>query len=122
MADEITVSTYLRGKKATAGLDLQKAKTGLQFDMAGEDAAVITQVVGTVEEPLIIPDDIATPGFLHIENKDLTNFVTIRPASGGDDLVKVGPGEVALFRLAAAAPYIIADTAPCRVEYLILED
>jgi len=65
---------------------------------------------------------IGTVGFMMIINLDPTNYVTVINGSGGTALVKLEPGEFALFRCASAAPYIQANTATCEVSYLAVEN
>lgn len=46
----------------------------------------------------------------------------IRPATGVADLIRVGPGEPVLFRLAAdATPYLIANTAAVEFDYVVVD-
>lgn len=90
------------------------------FTVTGDKFTHIIQEIGTAEEAIDL-GDVSAGGYSFWWNHDSTNFVTIRPGTGADDLVKIGAGEVALFRLAASAPYAIADTAACEVEYVILE-
>lgn len=90
------------------------------LDVTGDRWVHNIQSIGTSEEAIDM-GDIAAGGFSFWWNHDATNFVTIRSGTGADDLVKIGPGEPALFRLTASAPYAIADTAACELEYVILE-
>jgi hypothetical protein len=60
---------------------------------------------------------------MFVRNMDVTNFVKIRAGSGLTDLIKLKPGEFALFRLMTGiTPYAIADTAACDIEFCIIED
>lgn len=118
MANEITLRAELSFSKS--GSAASRESGTLTFDMSGADFARLTQTIGTSEEALNI-GDVTTCGYLWIKNKDATNFVELRPASSGDDMIKLGPGQVALFPLTTSTPYAIADTAACIVEYLLLE-
>ncbi|HVL15840.1 MAG TPA: hypothetical protein VM529_24930 [Gemmata sp.] len=82
--------------------------------------AKVKHNVGLTEEAMEL-GTLASLGMCFIVNRDATNFVTVRFASGGDDAVKVRPGAFALFEFGpdVTAPYLIADTAACQVEYLI---
>lgn len=119
MADEIAVSVMLRVENGS--LSFKKALAGLTFDQSSAKMIHSVQNVGTSEEAVDL-GDVATPGWALFINRDDTNYVTIRDGSGGDDVVKLEAGEFALFRLATATPYAIANTAACDVEYVILED
>lgn len=118
MVDELTVSVSLRFAKG--GIDVSLSRSGVQLDVDGSDYTKNVQVVGITEELLQLGD--VTPGYILIVNLDRTNFVEVRAESGAADLVKILPGEPALFRLSSATPYVIADTAPVRIEYLLIEN
>ena len=117
MANELTVSCSLRFSKS--GREADKAYGGIQLDVTGTKPMSHTQTIGTSEEALVV-GDVGTPGYIIIKNLDDTNYVTIRASAGAADVVKLLAGEVALFRLAAAAPYAIANTANCDLEYTVI--
>lgn len=119
MANELTLTAAL--KFATGTKQAQFSKSGLQFNVTGGDYIFATQSVGTSEEALG-KGDITTPGYILIFNRDATNFVSIRGASGGANCIKLKPGDFALFRFSGANPFVIADTAACEIEYLLIED
>lgn len=118
MADELTVSgnvTFIKGSTSVSF-----GKTGLTFDVTGTKHAHVLHTVGTSEEALL-KGDVGTPGLLAIYNRDATNYATFRPASGGVDTVKILPGELAIFRCATSAPYLLANTGAVDLEYLLIE-
>lgn len=119
MADELTLTASFAYSKSSTSLSL--VVNGLQVDVSGTAALHARQTVGTSEEALNL-GDVTAVGYLIVVNRDDTNFVEIRPGTGVADLIKIGAGEVALFRLAttATAPYVIADTASCQIEYILL--
>ncbi len=119
MANEISISAILEFAKNSSAKKL--SINGLLATMSGDDFVSLRQVIGTSEEALNIPSDIGTPGWLLVINRDATNFVSIRRATGEGNFAKLLPGEPLLCRLAAAAPYLIADSAPVAIEYLLLE-
>ena len=117
MANEITVSASLSfDKTITDSFSCQ----GLTFTMTGTEYMKNVQSIGTSEEALLVGD--CTPGFILMKNLDATNFVSFRSATGATNTVKLKAGEIALFRSSGAAPYMIADTAAVRVQYLLIED
>lgn len=118
MANEITVSANLAFSKN--GTRVSFGKTGLQFDVSGDDYLHQTQVIGTSEEALALGD--VTPGMILIFNTDTTNYVSVRSGTGAANLIKIPAGEFCLFRLEASAPYLIANTASVRIEYLLIEN
>lgn len=64
---------------------------------------------------------VANCGWSFFFNSDVSNFVTIRNGSGGADFLQLKPQEFFFGPLLpACVPYILADTANCLVEWLIL--
>ncbi len=118
MADELTLGCSLKMEKDGKSVGL--SRPGLRFDQTGTDYVLETQTVGITEEALRL-GDITTPGRILITNLDQTNFVTFRRATGEGAAVKLMPGEPNSFRCGSTAPFLIADTAPCEVEFLLLE-
>lgn len=118
MANELTLNASLNFTKGTRKVLISKAN--IQVDVAGTDFVHMTQTIGTSAEALDL-GDITTPGYIFIFNRDTTNFIEVRDGASGADVVKVGPGKVALFELATATPNAIADTAAVEVEYVIIE-
>jgi hypothetical protein len=92
----------------------------LTITLSGTKFLKNRQTVGITAEALEI-GDIAVPGMLLFVNKDATNYVEVRDGDSGADVVKVLAGEAALFRLATATPYVIANTAACECEYFLIE-
>ena len=91
----------------------------INVTMSGDDYVAGTQVIGTSNETIALAD-IGTIGWVLIKNLDSTNFVEI-----GDDgtnyTVKLAAGEGCLFRFSGSSINLKADTAACRVKYLVLE-
>lgn len=79
------------------------------------------QNIGITEEAIKL-GELATLGYAIFINRDATNFINIKTATAGTIIVKLFPGEVAMFRFGSGvtAPFAIADTAPCQLEYMIL--
>lgn len=78
--------------------------------------------VGTSEEALPL-GEVATLGWAFFKNLDETNYLELRSATGsGNDIIKIGPGLSAgpfHFGSDVTAPYAVANTAPCKLEYWI---
>lgn len=119
MANELQISCSLQYAKGNFAA-LNRTFSNLLRDVTGTNMVHNIQAVGTSEEALVI-GDIGTPGYMICKNLDATNFVEIRPGTGTADAIKLKPGDVALFRC-AAAPWAIADTAGVELEYYIVED
>ena len=119
MSNEITVSMSVKFTKGSVSESMNvSAKT---FNMAGTDYIKGTQAVGTSEEALG-KGNITDPGWCLITNTDSTNVVHVRAASGAANTIELKALESALFRHSGSAPYVIAITAECAIEYLIIED
>lgn len=78
------------------------------------------QSVGTSEEALAL-GDISTRGVLVLINRDETNFVNVKVATGGAIFAKLLPEGWCIVPLGSGAqsPYAIADTAECEVEIFL---
>lgn len=121
MASEIKVTASLGFIKGGAGDGI--SVPDLAVTLSGTKFLHGRQSIGTAEEALIL-GEVAAGGWLILVNRDATNFVAVKAASGATPLAKMKAGEPALFRLhpSATAPYLAADTAACEVEYLLLVD
>lgn len=119
MANEISLSAKLSVSKNS--LEESLAFTGIQVTFTGTNWIHNVQSIATTETALQ-KGSVGTPGICIIKNLDSTNFVSIRHTTGGSNCVKIKAGEAALVRFSNSAPYLIADTAAVRVEYLLLED
>lgn len=120
MASEITIRASLSFRK---GADMDGIDPGeISVTMTGSKVQRGVQLVGTVEEPLLLGEP-GAGGWLWMRNLDATNYVQVRGASGAQALSRMNAGEPALFRLdAGSTPYLIANTAACSVQYLLLSD
>jgi len=118
VADELSIA-----------VELNYSKSGVTEEITHTDNVTVTgseilrciQSVGTSEEALELGQDIGTPGYVFLKNLDDTNFVSIRRGTGESNMIKLLPGECALFRMAATAPFAIADTAACRLLIVMFE-
>ncbi len=120
MSNELTVTGIVRFDNGSISVDFGKAS--IKLDVSGDKYVHRIQEIGTSEEAIGL-GDLGTPGYAIFFNRDSTNFVEIRPATGVADLVKLKAGEIAVFRITSdATPYAIADTAAVDLEYLIIED
>lgn len=123
MSNEITVTANLQASKGSVNAAYNLS--GLQFNMTGTKAVTNVMTIATSATALNLGDivsvDSSTPGWILIFNMDATNYVTFRNGSGGADLIKILPGEFALFRLATATPFALANTAAVQIQYLVIE-
>lgn len=127
MANELTITLTVRANKGNFDYTFPSSGSPFSADWDGDDFSLKTQDVGTSEEALALGDVDPSSGngaLLYIINRDPTNFVTLRPATGAADMAKLPPGLPALLFLDptdAAAPFVIANTAACRIEYFLIE-
>lgn len=117
MADELTVSGNVAFTKNNSSISF--GKTGLTLDVSGSKYNLARHAVGTSEEALL-KGEVGTIGMIAIYNHDATNYVEYRPATTVAGL-KIGPGEFQIFRANTASPMLVANTAECAVEYLVVE-
>lgn len=122
MSAEITVTGSLEFDN---GKDIDEAlsKIGLRFDCDGTKCIKNVQTIGTSEEALAI-GEVTSAGWALFVNLDNTNYVLLRPGTGGTSFIELEPkGGFALFKfstVSAWTPYAIADTAACRIAYMIV--
>jgi hypothetical protein len=120
MANEIALRVQVAVAKAgwAAALDT----LALSLAMAGTKGFENQQTVGITEEALLLGDVGAANTLLVGRNLDATNFITIKPATGGVALTEVRAGQPVVIRFTStiAAPFVQADTAPCEFQYVLI--
>ena len=97
--------------------------------IADKRPVMLVQSVGTSEEAVVLGDTAALGGTLVLVNLDPTNFVNVKVATGGAIFAKLFPdtdsdgsgGFIVLDAMGsgALAPFVIADTAACKVLVMI---
>lgn len=118
MASELKLSFALSFSKG--GVVIRRSYSDV-IDVAGNVGVQSTQTIGTSEEVLAIPTDLAAVGYVFIHNLDSTNYVQIGPASGRTDF-RLLAGEANMFRLDTGTTiYVKANTAECDVEFILIE-
>lgn len=122
MANEITLSASLAYEDSESA-DIALSKLALSVTVSTKKFAHVKMNVGTTEEALDL-GEITSLGYCLMINRDSTNFVELRAATAGTRIIKLKAGEAALFRFGSGvtAPYIIADTAACQIEYLLISN
>lgn len=122
MANEITLNAVLQyADSETASIVLgipantQKTITTKKF--------VYNKMAVTTSELAVPLGNLTTLGHFLFINRDTTNFVEIRVSTGSTKAWKLLASNgfaMGYFGSGVTAPYIVADTASCQVEYLIL--
>lgn len=118
MADELRLTISLAFSKG--GASVTKVKN-LSLDVTGDAFTNGVQQIGTSEESISISADIGTPGYVLLCNLDSSNYVEFGSTTGVYD-IKLKAGEVALYRHNSGTIYAKANTSPCNVEFIAIED
>lgn len=120
MANEITVGCSLAYSDAEL-TDISLAFSELTGSISTKKFTWIKQNIGTSEEALILGEVSSLGWFIGI-NRDSTNFVELRVSTGSTKFAKMKPLMPCLFYFGSGvtAPYAIADTATCQIEYILL--
>ncbi len=120
MADEITLNASL------AYSDSESADFILEVAALLATASVkkfvhVKQSIGTSEEAIDL-GEVTSLGWAIFVNRDTANFIELRVATGSTKFAKLHAGKFALFFFGSGvtAPYAIADTAACQLEYMII--
>ena len=124
MADEATVLCGLSYTKGNMPSPITVGGTPRSVTVSGTTPVHQVISVATTQQALDMGEITGAvfPCYLYIKNLDATNFVKLRAAVAGSYIAKLTAGQEALIPLDATvvAPYIVADTAACLVEYLLL--
>lgn len=89
------------------------------YDAAGNGNIGQVVSVGTSDETLD-KGDVSTPGMLYARNLDATNFLDIGP-DGTVYPIRLKPGCDCLLQWNGSAIHVKANTAPCLLEYVLIE-
>lgn len=118
MANELTVTAGVN--YSNGGVALAKTAN----DQVTVSANYLTHSIHTVTtsgEALPL-GGVSVPGYCWVQNRDSSNFIQIGN-SGDAPVVRVGPGEVAVFRFSPSiTPWAIADTGNCVIELIMISD
>ena len=117
MANELRIGIVLGFLKSGATLNRSFNK---EITVTGDAFTHGVQEVGTSEEELAQGAEVGTPGYVLVINLDSTNYVEIGSTTGVYD-IKLLAGEAALYRHNSATIYARANTAACKVEYIVIE-
>lgn len=128
MANEISVNFQFKCNNpagTTTGFVTNETYTKLLNQNAlGANAQTVSVPTTTPGTTYTFPN-LATPGFLFLQNLDATNYVTYGILSGGVlyALGKIEAGEMAFFRMNPGITFaMLANTAAVNINYLLLND
>jgi hypothetical protein len=122
MASEITTRVQLTATKGS--LSVKRDSGSTVIDMSGTHKAAGAMDIPTTAGGTAIPlGSVSTAGLSYFRNLDATNYLTIGVVVSATfyPLVKLKAGESCLLRLGTNAPYALANTATCVLEYEVLE-
>lgn len=128
MANEVASSFEIDYDDGLQATSLSVASR--QLTSAGKRVTRLIQNVGTTEEAVQL-GEITAPGAFALVNLDPTNYIDVKVGTGGAIFARLKPdvngdgkgGWVAGDALGsgAQAPYVIANTASCRMAVLIVD-
>jgi hypothetical protein len=100
------------------------ANTPLNFQGVAHEFTENLYTVPTTAGGVALPlGGVTSPGDAIFINRDSTNFITLFDAVSGNPLIQLDPGKPNLFTFDPniTAPAVKADTAPCRLQYFIVD-
>jgi hypothetical protein len=125
MSNPIQVLAQLSLTESGVNISLPTISAPISVAFSGSRYTQNVMSVPTTSGGTAIPlGNLGNLGLAMFINLDPTNPVTLMTAVSGTNIIKLLPGDYALFRFAAAvtAPAAISATSPCLLEYLILEN
>jgi hypothetical protein len=117
------ITLTIKAVVSKGGFDQIFSSGATAIDQAAIGAHSPVLSIGTTEE-VISKGDVSSQGLCCLKNLDATNYVDFGPESAGAlvSLIRLLPGESAAFRLLPAVVWRAqANTAPCKVQMLLLE-
>lgn len=125
MANELTITlkAVLNRSNSSQVTFPDADKQEISVTVTGTKFIMNQQSIGTSEEAIAL-GEVTTGGYFFAVNRDATNFISLRSGTGATNFAKLKPGECCGFRISssASAPYAIADTGACLLEYFLLSD
>ena len=119
MADELTINASIAFDDGADEVTMQVID--FLVTMGTTKFTKFKQTIGTAEEAIGLAE-VTSPGWFFAINRDPTNYVEVRVATGGAKFAKLvadsdsdGKGGFCLLQLGSGAqvPYAIADTGAC---------
>lgn len=116
MANELKLTINVDFEKSTVALERYETNN---ITVTGTEVWRGIQSIGFSAEEAVTVADLGTQGYVFAKNLDSTNYVSIGQTGNLD--VKLKAGESAVWRTSGAL-YAQANTAACRVEFIIFEE
>lgn len=120
MADELTLNASLEYEDSEDS-EASLAIEDLLVTISTKKFIHAKQNIGITEEAIGL-GEVTALGWGLFVNRDATNYIELRVGTGGTKFAKLRPGKFAFFEFGSGvtAPYAIADTAACQMEYIIV--
>jgi len=122
MTNTATITANLAYSDGSGDIELGNTE-GLAVTLTNAGFTRIRQSVGTSEEAVTLGDATA-PGYAVFINRDATNYIDLKVATGGAIFARLSAGGgLALLNLGsgAQAPFAAANTAACIMDILIVK-
>ncbi|NDE18425.1 hypothetical protein EBZ80_26300 [bacterium] len=115
MANEFTLTARLAASKG--GSTLPGTTYNVSPSMSGTYMGYTTQSIGTTEESLTLPPDVATAYKVLLVNNDATNYIEVGTVTTSYKF-RIPPGEMLLipYVVSSTTIYLKANTAACIVQ------
>jgi hypothetical protein len=116
MADELTLSVNFSVTKDGATTSVRVSDT---IDVSASPRASGVQSIGTAWEAINM-GEVTSPGYFFYHNLDATNYIEFSADSGGANaLGKAVTNDFGCFRVTSSAIYARANTAACKLFYIL---
>lgn len=122
MANEVTLTAPSLAYADSEGADEILALAEKKASVSSKKYIKTKQAIGSSEEAINL-GEVTAPGWAFFINRDATNYIELRVATGGAKFAKMLPGEPAgPFRLGSGAqvPFAISDANTPIMEYMIV--
>lgn len=122
---EVTLSNELNLSAAIIYEDSDGTSDDLAIsnliDSVTDKKFIKTSITVGITEEVIPLGEVIEPGWAFFINRDPTNYIDLRVATGGAKFTRLYPGRFAMLPLGPGAqvPYAIANLAACKMDYLI---
>jgi hypothetical protein len=121
LANELTLNASLAYEDAEDA-DIALAMVNILANVTTKKFIHAKQSIGTTEEAIDL-GEVTSLGWSLFINRDSTNYLELRSATGaGNDIIKIPAGKFAMFHWGSdvTAPFAIANTGACQLEYIIV--
>ena len=123
MANEVAISEIKLEYEDSDGTTCDLKMAAFEHSVTAKRVYKATQKVGTTQEAIGI-GELASLGWAFFINRDATNYIELKVATSGAIFAKIPPlkscGPI-FMGSGAQAPFAIANTAECKMDYMLVE-